>query len=553
MIPAISLANMPTQASASNPRVTRFLEQWVGKVPAPKKVRVGGVALYAPQLAGEFYARRDFQPAWISGNRLDPQATQMIQTLQHADRDGFRPNDYHIKKILKLFRIISEKQSKPGGKVKPVRLAALDILLTDAFFLYAAHLAYGRVNPEGLDVRLPEVEQSYYLPGYLEDALTSQSVSDTLQNLSPKHKEYFKLRDALARYREIAGQLDRLMIYPVPPLAQGERDPKRIPALRVKLATFGDLDQTTALDETLFDETVAMGLRRFQVRHGLSETGELDTQTLRWLNTPLDSYIRTMELNMERWRWMPVARKPSYILVNIPGFSLQVMERNRPVLSMRVVVGQTVRRTPIFNDRLRFIVLNPYWEIPPNILLKDKFYALKHDPDFFRRGKLEVIKGWGKKARRIDPKSVDWKKVPIKEYYQLYRFRQASGASNPLGRIKFMFPNEFNVYLHDTPKRRLFEEDVRSFSSGCIRLEKPVALAEYCLRANRIWQRKRLRAALKGKVEQKIKLTRPIPIHILYWTAWVDPENRVHFRQDIYGRDHTLNRAFRDQMHVPLR
>jgi len=187
------------------------------------------------------------------------------------------------------------------------------------------------------------------------------------------------------------------------------------------------------------------------VRHGLSETGELDTQTLRWLNTPLDSYIRTIELNMERWRWMPVARKSSYIMVNIPGFSLQVVERNRPVLSMRVVVGQAVRRTPIFNDLLRFIVLNPYWEIPPNILLKDKFYALKHDSDFFRRGKLEVIKGWGKKARRIDPKSVNWKKVPIKDYYELYRFRQASGALNPLGRIKFMLPNELNVYLHDTP------------------------------------------------------------------------------------------------------
>ncbi len=552
-LPGVIFAKAPTEEDVSSRREVRFLEQWVGKVPAPKKVRVGGITLYAPRLAGEFYARRDYRLAWIAGSRLAPLAQQMIQILRQADRDGFRPNDYHIKKILKLYRIISEKENKPGARVKPVRLAALDILLTDAFFLYAAHLAYGRVNPEGLDVRLPDIEQSYYLPGYLEDALASHSVADTLQNLSPKHEEYFKLREALAQYREISSRLGRLMIYPVPSLAEGERDPKRIPALRAKLAAFGDLLQTTALDETLFDNEVANGLRRFQARHGLSETGELDTQTLRWLNTPLDTYIRTIELNMERWRWMPVARQSPYILVNIPGFSLQVVERNRPVLSMRVVVGQAVRRTPIFNDRLRFVVLNPYWEIPPNILLQDKFYALKHDPDFFRQGKLEVIKGWGKNARRIDPKTVDWKKVPIQDYYKLYRFRQASNPSNPLGRIKFMFPNEFNVYLHDTPKRRLFEEEVRSFSSGCIRLEKPVELATYCLRSNRLWKRKRLLAAVKGKVEQKIKLTRPIPIHILYWTTWVDPENRVHFRQDVYGRDNKLNRAFRDQMYVPLR
>ena len=533
--------------------VSGTLGYWLYQVKGQGPLKIKGHMIYAPQVARDFYSARHFQPAWLNLYQPKPVADQFIRVLQQAESEGLRSEEYHLKDIQTRVRLLREQVSNSVPSAAWNETAAgLDLFLTDAFFLYAEHLLNGRIDPSGLDVKFPGSSRPFRHAAFLEQTLSRGQLAQDLAALSMTHPAYRKLKSALAQYHLLAGQMGHLVLSASPPLRLGDRDPRRLPVLRVKLGLLGDLPHVTAKDETLFTEEVAGGVKRFQERHGLPATGELDSETLTWLNRPVAQDIAALELNLERWRWMRNLEQQSrYILVNIPAFHLEVVERQRPVLSMRVVVGQTIARTPIFSDQLRFIVLNPVWEIPPTILIRDKLYALRYEPDFFGKNRIEVLRGWGEQERQVDPKSVDWKKVSLQDLMQKYRFRQGGGPNNPLGRIKFMFPNEFNVYLHDTPSRQLFAAEVRSFSSGCIRLEDPLALAVYCLRDEKLWTPGRVKAALAGQVEQKIKLTRTIPIHILYWTAWVDDQGIIQFRRDIYGWDEVLHKIWREKMRLP--
>ncbi|MEW6516176.1 MAG: L,D-transpeptidase family protein [candidate division FCPU426 bacterium] len=534
--------------------VPGVLGYWLHQVEDQGPVKIKGLTIYAPGLAREFYSQRKFQPAWLRLDQPGPMAENLLKVLQQAEREGLRPEEYHLKDIQSCLRRLKQQApSAPPDENAVLTAASLDLLLTDAFFLYAEHLLHGRIDPTGLEVKFPGDPEPFPHVAYLEQTLARGRVELGLAGLSMTHPDYVKLKAALAQYRELAGRMGHLALPAAPGLRLGDRDPRRVPMLRVKLGLLGDLPQVTAKDETLFNQQVADGIKRFQERHGLPPSGELDPETLAWLNRPPAQDLAALELNLERWRWMRnLQEQPRYILVNIPAFSLNVIERHRPMLSMRVVVGQTINRTPIFSDALRFIVLNPFWEIPPAILVRDKLYGLRYEADFFERHQIEVLRGWGSNERQVDPKTVEWRKVSLQDLTEKYRFRQSAGPNNPLGRIKFMFPNEFNVYLHDTPSRQLFSAEVRSFSSGCIRLEKPVELAVYCLRDEAFWNARRVKAALAGKVEQKIKLTRPIPIHILYWTAWVDAQGIIHFRRDIYGWDAALQKIWRERMRLPV-
>ncbi|UCE07671.1 MAG: L,D-transpeptidase family protein, partial [bacterium] len=255
-------------------------------------------------------------------------------------------------------------------------------------------------------------------------------------------------------------------------------------------------------------------IRKFQQRHGLDVDGAIGTKTLAALNTSVDDRIRQIEVNMERWRWLPQDLGKRHILVNIANFELDVVEDGNQVLTMLVIVGKTYRRTPVFSDKMTYLVLNPYWHVPPNLARQDILPQIKKDSTYLARKKIKVFDSWGADTKEIDPKTIDWSKVTIKNL--IYRFRQDPGLENALGRIKFMFPNQFNVYLHDTPSLELFKKMVRDFSSGCIRIEKPIDLAEYVLRGDPKWTRKDILAALAKGVEQTVRLPEPIPIHLLY-------------------------------------
>ena len=261
------------------------------------------------------------------------------------------------------------------------------------------------------------------------------------------------------------------------------------------------------------------------------------------LNVSVERRVEQLELNLERWRWLPQDLGRRHIIVNIAAFELEVVEDEAVVLAMRVVVGRPYHNTPVFSDTMRYIVLNPYWEVPRKIAVQEILPRIKRDPSYLAREKLRVFKGWGLEAREVDPATVNWSAITPANFP--FRLRQDPGPLNALGRVKFVFPNKFNVYLHDTPSRQLFEKTQRDFSHGCIRIQKPIDLAVYLLRQDPRWNRDALLRALDKAVDRSVPLPEPIPIHLLYWTAWADGDGTIQFRPDIYGWDAPLLGAMR--------
>ena len=318
---------------------------------------------------------------------------------------------------------------------------------------------------------------------------------------------------------------------------------ERVVELRKRLAASGDLEADAAKGGDLFDEKLEQSVIVFQKRHGLKADGVVGPATLNALNVPLKQRIRQMELNMERMRWILGNVEQRSIVVNIANFELNVIENEKSVLSMKVVVGKPFQRTPVFTAKMTYLVINPSWNVPDSIAQKEILKKIKNDPHYLAKQNIKVLRGWGPQEKEIDPETIDWSRITANTL--AYRFRQEPGPLNPLGRIKFMLPNKFDVYLHDTPSKRLFSESVRTFSHGCIRIEKPIELAEYLLRDDPGWTREKLLAAIEKGTEQTILIPHPLDVHFLYLTAWVDEEGVLQFRNDVYKRDKQLDEALR--------
>ena len=506
----------------------------------PLKVSVGNEPIHAAIVLPIFYERRAYQPAWTDGKSLLPQADTLIKAIRQANREGLRPADYHLPSIE---TILSELGRTPGiGKpLNPGQFVDLDLLFTDAFLIYSSHLLGGRINPEKIHPQWFANRREANLARLLEDALDSNRIGESLTALLPNYAGYKRLREGLANYRRIAETG-----WPTVPSGsksqQGDRS-ERIPLLRQRLAVEGFIANTGVDDQRLFDNDLEQALKIFQMQNGLEADGTLGPHTLQALNISAEQRVRQIVVNMERWRWLPRNLGDRYILVNIAGFNLDVVEGEAPVLSMRVVVGKTYRKTPVFSDNITYLVINPYWGVPDSIARKDILPKIKKESTFLRDLKIRVFDGLGGNSKEIDPNTIDWNVVTAADLS--YRFKQDPGPQNALGRIKFMFPNRFNVYLHDTPSKELFGKARRDLSSGCIRVEKPVELVEYLLRNHPDWSAEKIRSTLANSdfTTQTIKLSEPMNIHILYWTVWVAKDDRIYFSPDIYDRDTALDTA----------
>ncbi len=293
----------------------------------------------------------------------------------------------------------------------------------------------------------------------------------------------------------------------------------------------------------MFDDALEKAVIMFQKLHGLKTDGIMGHMTLKALSVPAETRARQIEINMERMRW--ISRNPGqrYIKVNIADFTLDVVEKDHPVLSMKVVVGEPFWHTPVFSAKMTHLVLNPSWNVPRSIAIAEIIPKIQKNMNYLKKENMKVIKGWEDKAGEIDPETVDWEAMNADTFN--YRLRQEPGPLNPLSQIKFMFPNQFGVYLHDTPSKGLFERNIRSFSHGCIRLEKPLELAEYVLKKDPKWTRDKIVSEIKEVKEKEVGLPEPIYVHILYLTAWVDENSLLNFRDDIYGRDKKLGEALK--------
>jgi murein L,D-transpeptidase YcbB/YkuD len=430
-------------------------------------------------------------------------------------------------------------------RLEPRRLVDLDLLLTDAFLVYASHLLSGRVNPLTFDAEWHVVNSKEVdIPAVLEKALDSHQVSEALESLRPSEKAYVQLKDALVRYRKYSREGNWPQVPDGVKLEDNDAG-DRVLALRRRLEATGDLEKVETAQPDVFDTVLEDAVKRFQRRHGLDDDGVVGKGTLAALNVPAKDRARQIELNLERWRWLPRDLGRQYILVNIAGFALEVIDSDRLVLEMRVVVGRPYRRTPVFSAPMTYLVFSPYWHVPANLAVQDIVPAILKEPDYLAKKNIRVFQGWGVDTQEIDPATIDWSSVNRR--HLPYRFRQEPGPNNSLGGVKFMFPNAFDVSLHDTPSRELFQRAERTFSSGCIRIEKPLELAEYLLSEASSWNSETVQAAARKGVEQTVRLPEPIAVHLLYWTSWIDREGNIQFRNDVYGRDRWLDEALREK------
>jgi murein L,D-transpeptidase YcbB/YkuD len=481
-----------------------------------------------------FYARRAFRPAWNREHGPNRLADDLVATLNRADLEGLNPEHYHVNEIGALLAYVRLAAAN-GRAPEPARLADLDLLLSDAFFLYGSHLLGGRVDPESLHPLWEASPRGADLATLLEDALESRKIARALQRLAPTHEGYQRLRAALARERAYAESGAWPVLPKGPALNRGDSGPN-VALLRERLHAEGDL---ATKDGDTFDDELEHAVRRFQWRHGLEQTGILDSETFAELNLTADARVNQIKLNMERWRWLPQDLGRRRVEVNIAAYELQLIDDDEVAIRMRVVVGKSYRRTPVFSDTIRYIVLNPNWHVPKSIAVEELIPRIQKDSTYLERFGMRLLTA-GPDATDVDPRTVDWKAITVENFP--YRLRQEPGRLNALGRMKFMFPNRYDVYLHDTPSRHLFAEAQRDFSHGCIRLEKPLDLAIYLMRKSK-WNQEQIERALDEGTERSIYLPRPIPVHLLYFTAWADEDGTIQFRRDINGVDRPLSRA----------
>ena len=508
---------------------------------AGKAANVKGAAeaVLAPDLVHLFYAGRGYQPAWIGEREISSQVRLLLQALKMAETDGLNPLDYHLTKIEGMLSSVGKalKKKRPN---QAEALADFDLLCTDAFLACAGHLAHGKVDSEAYAVAWQGACMDESLAGLLEAALMKNLVAEALQSLAPKHSFYANLKKALASYRELSRKKEGKPFPGSLSLKKGDKR-KEVKELRKRLVALGDLAKEDNRSGRTFDDALETALRRFQSRIGLDVTGSLDPPTLAALNVPLEERCRKIEANLERWRWLPHDLGERYIYVNVANFKLEAFEDGQMDLDMKVVVGSEAWQTPDFASEMTHLIVNPDWTIPIPVILKETSSYVLQNPCYFRDNRMVILRKEGEELAEVDPASINWANLNDKNLDFL--IRQLPGADNILGRLKFVFPNRYDIYLHDTPYQEDFAKAARAYSHGCIRAERPAELAVWALRGKPGWDLKQIWAAIEAGEERTVRLVEPIDVHFLYNTVWAEEDGTVEFRPDIYERDKKLIEA----------
>ena len=470
----------------------------------------------------KLYELRGFRPIWIAGGETTPRLESLIRTFESTEAEGFSAEDLGMADILaKRETIKTEKHLE--------QLVDFDMYFTYSLVRCGSYLSSGRADPRTIDPNWRYVPRNDNLVQIINDAIEGNSLEQLPQQLSPPHHEYVALKEMLRKYRDIGAKTGWSPLPVDLTLNLGDENPN-VAVLRKNLTITEDLKPRSS-GTTAFDSDLSDAVLRFESRHGLEPDGVLDPKVIALMNVPVDFRIAQIEANLERLRWLPRDMGTRHIVVNIPAYELQVHEGNQIPLTMKVVVGTNANRTPLFSDLMETVVFSPYWNIPESIATKEILPKIMRDPDYRLRQNIEVVKV-GKRTEVVDPSRINWNKPPADFQYQL---RQKPGTKNSLGLVKFLFPNEFNVYLHDTPADNLFDRLTRNFSHGCIRVERPVELASYLLRDQPEWTAEKIKTAMHSDSETHVALKTTVAVHIVYWTAWIDSTGVLQIRPDVYG------------------
>lgn len=479
--------------------------------------------LFAQQKVRQFYWLNKLQSVWLGTEGPTPAYHTFMKVLQNCGDHGLDPCDYGVEELA-----TATERLYASAQMDTFAATQQDIAISKAYFLYTMHLTHGRIHSPGhqhaLWMRKHRPEKTI-LPPHPHD---TSEFGKRMTMLHPRSVQYKQLQAAYTHYSKLAGAYPEGSL-PVISLDKTLEPGQRhitVPSIRRRL-NITDMYTDTPKDSTLYDERMLLALRAFQERHGLEPDGRIGRKTVTFLNMSFQEKTDLIALNMERLRWLMFDTNGLYIVVNIPEYTLRAFEGEREILSMRVIVGKEYQCTPVFTDSISHIVFNPPWGVPQSIIQKEMIPRLKADPEAYSGKNFKVYQD----GREVNAAEVDW------NYPAYYEFVQQPGASNALGLVKFVLHNDMKVYLHDTPNDYLFQRCERALSHGCIRLEKPALLAACLLRGQEEWTEKRVTGLMNSGVQKQVVLQKPVPVHIIYQTAWVDNTGRVHFRDDIYGHD----------------
>jgi murein L,D-transpeptidase YcbB/YkuD len=530
------------------------IEYWL--YDAPGKV-VGNVSLQYREELDALYRQHDFQPIWMDHFSLNEAGEILVRSLKHTASDEWKAYRYRIAKLQTEIKRLSNQ---------PKHAAAIDLLLSDAFIDYAQQVLNRELLPNTGELDHPSFRKVSSSPSIritsldvislLSQSLNKGKLHSLVSDLVPQHPGYERLAKELDRYQDIA---DSGIWYPLNMevgLAIGDRH-AQVPRLRWMLKSYGDFSRTkawfgkedndkdpllleqryhknkNALSYVMDKETVT-ALKHYQARNGLTDNGELNQSTLDTLNVAPYFIAQRIALNMKRWRYLPVDMGKRYVLVNMADFRLDLIDDGISELSMKVVIGRNQRRTPVLVESISAVILAPKWNVPHRIAMRDILPAAQRNPNYLSDKHFKVFEGWQTPAQEIDLENIDWDRFNSR--LNTYRMVQTPGNNNSLGDVKFVLPNDKSIYLHDTNHKELFGRKMRALSSGCIRVEKPRELAHALLK-DQNWNSQLISQVIDRAQTRPVKLKKPIPVYLMYWTSWVDEKGLLQMRKDVYQRD----------------
>ncbi len=473
-----------------------------------------------------FYAGRDYQPIWLQSDSTSVLHDIALEFIANAEAEGLDSHDYQLHHLRQL--------RSDNYSAIPYEL---EFQTTRALLMLAEDMRLGQLSAK-------EVDPDWHIPQplfdpviFLLEAVASDHFQQSLYDLSPKIPSYQLLKQALAKYRDLVARQIAWTRIPAFFDIQPNTSHAVIPLVRARIAeafhTHGTAEYNLPPTQSNnYDGDLVNAIKTFQAQHGLNTDGIIGRNTRRALNMTPAEKVQQLRLNMERLRWLPRDLGGRYLLVNIAGFQLAAVKHDQQILTMRIIVGKYFRSTPSFSSNISHFILNPFWNVPASIAKKDLLPKQQKDPTFFATRGIKVYQGYDYREASIDPDTIDW--LAIKKEFP-YVLRQDPGAKNALGTIKFILPNPFSIYLHDTPTKSLFHSEIRTFSSGCVRLEHPVALAGFAMEEGRT--QTELTAQINAGKTATVNLPEPLPTYVVYLTTWIDSQRKIHYSPDTYGRD----------------
>jgi L,D-transpeptidase YcbB len=497
-------------------------------VPTAKKVKFESQYFQQKVVAKtrRFYEATNYKKAWLDQKKPTKDFKAFVNEVMESYRYGINPDDYDIRDLEASIGQLYKNKKRTDDEI-----SQLDIRITTSFFLFTTHLLEGRIRNAGAaDFIWKKGQPDEDDVSMLVRHESAKDLRKEIDNFHPDDPQYDKLREALKVYKDMAIADNIPTIAIKRKIKPGNRD-QAVVLVRKKLQLTDYKGDSMPLDSLTYDKALVEAVTKFQRRHGITADGIIDAETVRLLNIPLRNKAERIALNLERLRWRPhTSTDNDQIIVNVPDYMLRVYRNNKMTLEMKAILGSEFNATPIFVDTLKYIVFSPTWNVPKSIMEEEFLPNLQVNPAYYSAD-FKFLKN----GVEVDPMEEDWKdeKLNVAEYQVV----QNPGNLNALGNVKFVMPNNFNIYLHDTPGDRLFNKRERALSHGCVRLEKPVELAMYLLEDNKDWNKQRIMEAMQEVEPKTVNLKKPYPVHIIYRTVWVDDDGLVNFRDDIYGHD----------------